>query len=297
MEAGPHGVAAAHRRGGEVPPEGGHHPRRRPTAACSPPRPFVVLMCTFLLYVVLPAGPDARRSATSTPASSSPWPCRRSRSSACSWPAGRRPTSTRSSAACGPPASSSPTSCRWCSPSSAWSSRPAPSTCRASSRPRPNGEIFGWGGLGNPYILTQFVGFLIFLIAVQAELTQAPFDMPVAESEIVGRLPGRVHRLPLPALLHRPSSPPPFVFAAIAAVLFLGGWWLPGFDADAEHPERPRARSSCSPRSCSSRSSSSGSASPTPASGRTSSRSSPGSSSSRCRCVNIAVTGVLKVVF
>ena len=48
-----------------------------------------------------------------------------------------------------------------------------------------NGEIFGWGGLGNPFILTQFVGFAIFLVAVQAELTQPPFDMPVAESEIV----------------------------------------------------------------------------------------------------------------
>ena len=51
-----------------------------------------------------------------------------------------------------------------------------------------SGEIFGWGGIGNPFILTQFVGFAIFLIAVQAELTQPPFDMPVAESEI-----GRAH--------------------------------------------------------------------------------------------------------
>ncbi|MFM8481754.1 MAG: complex I subunit 1/NuoH family protein, partial [Actinomycetota bacterium] len=47
------------------------------------------------------------------------------------------------------------------------------------------GAIFGWDGLGNPYLLTQFVGFVIFMIAVQAELTQAPFDMPIAESELV----------------------------------------------------------------------------------------------------------------
>ena len=47
------------------------------------------------------------------------------------------------------------------------------------------GEMFGWGGLGNPFILTQFVGFAVFLIAMQAELTQTPFDMPVAESELV----------------------------------------------------------------------------------------------------------------
>jgi NADH-quinone oxidoreductase subunit H len=48
-----------------------------------------------------------------------------------------------------------------------------------------DGEIFGWGGIGNPFILTQIVGFFIFLVAVQAELTQTPFDMPVAESELV----------------------------------------------------------------------------------------------------------------
>ena len=47
------------------------------------------------------------------------------------------------------------------------------------------GEMFGWNGLGNPYILTQFTGFIIFMIAVQAELTQTPFDMPIAESELV----------------------------------------------------------------------------------------------------------------
>jgi NADH-quinone oxidoreductase subunit H len=45
--------------------------------------------------------------------------------------------------------------------------------------------IFGWTGPGNPYILTQFIGFGIFMIAMQAELTQTPFDMPVAESELV----------------------------------------------------------------------------------------------------------------
>ncbi|MFM8416667.1 MAG: complex I subunit 1/NuoH family protein, partial [Actinomycetota bacterium] len=47
------------------------------------------------------------------------------------------------------------------------------------------GSIFGFDGLGNPYIITQFVGFLVFMIAIQAELTQAPFDMPIAESELV----------------------------------------------------------------------------------------------------------------
>ena len=43
------------------------------------------------------------------------------------------------------------------------------------------GAIFGFDGLGNPYVLTQIVGFVVFMIAIQAELTQAPFDMPIAE--------------------------------------------------------------------------------------------------------------------
>ncbi|MBW3557120.1 MAG: NADH-quinone oxidoreductase subunit H, partial [Actinobacteria bacterium] len=47
------------------------------------------------------------------------------------------------------------------------------------------GEIFGFGGIGNPYILTQFIGFALFVVSSQAELTQAPFDMPIAESELV----------------------------------------------------------------------------------------------------------------
>lgn len=95
-----------------------------------------------------------------------------------------------------------------------------------------NGEIFGWGGLGNPFILTQFVGFLIFMIAVQAELTQAPFDMPVAESEVVGGY--HVEYTGMRFLLFFIGEfATAGVLSAIAAVLFLGGWYLPGIDADS----------------------------------------------------------------
>ncbi|MFM7069860.1 MAG: complex I subunit 1/NuoH family protein, partial [Actinomycetes bacterium] len=52
-------------------------------------------------------------------------------------------------------------------------------------RAQSEGSIFGWDGIGSPFVLTQLVAFVIFLIAVQAELTQTPFDMPVAESELV----------------------------------------------------------------------------------------------------------------
>jgi NADH-quinone oxidoreductase subunit H len=96
-----------------------------------------------------------------------------------------------------------------------------------------DGEIFGWGGIGNPYILTQFIGFLIFLIAVQAELTQAPFDMPIAESEIVGGYLVEYTGLRF-LLFFIGEFATAGVFAAIASVLFLGGWYLPGIDSTSD---------------------------------------------------------------
>lgn len=91
------------------------------------------------------------------------------------------------------------------------------------------GAIFGIDWLGNPFILTQFIGCFVFLAAVQAELTQPPFDMPVAESEIVGgyQVEYTGFRFLLFFLAEFATA---FAFAAIASVLFLGGWWLPGFD-------------------------------------------------------------------
>jgi NADH-quinone oxidoreductase subunit H len=93
-----------------------------------------------------------------------------------------------------------------------------------------DGEIFGWGGIGNPYILTQFVGFLIFLIAVQAELTQTPFDMPIAESELVAGYLTEYTGLRF-LLFFIGEFATAGVFSAIASVLFLGGWYLPGIDS------------------------------------------------------------------
>ena len=114
-----------------------------------------------------------------------------------------------------------------------------------------NGEIFGFGGIGNPYILTQFVGFVIFLIAMQAELTQTPFDMPVAESELVA------------GYMTEYSG---FRFLLFFIGEFAVGRRLRGHRRHAVPrrlvPARPRprrqlherasARSCCSPRSCSS---------------------------------------------
>ena len=93
------------------------------------------------------------------------------------------------------------------------------------------GEIFGWGGIGNPFILTQLLGFAIFLIAVQAELTQPPFDMPIAESELVSGYMTEYSGLRF-LLFFIGEFATAGVFGAIIAVLFLGGWYVPGLDPD-----------------------------------------------------------------
>jgi len=88
------------------------------------------------------------------------------------------------------------------------------------------GSIFGWDGLGNPYLLTQFVGFVIFMIAVQAELTQTPFDMPIAESELVSGYMTEYSGFRF-LMFFIGEFATAGVFAFIASVLFLGGWGVP----------------------------------------------------------------------
>jgi NADH-quinone oxidoreductase subunit H len=92
-----------------------------------------------------------------------------------------------------------------------------------------NGSIFGWSGFGHPFILTQFVGFGLFLIASQAELTQTPFDMPVAESELVAGYMVEYTGFRF-LFFFIGEFGTAFAFAAIAATLYLGGWALPGID-------------------------------------------------------------------
>ena len=89
-----------------------------------------------------------------------------------------------------------------------------------------DGAIFGWDGLGNPYILTQFIGFLVFMIAVQAELTQPPFDMPIAESELVAGYMTEYSGFRF-LIFFIAEFATVGVFSLIAAVLFLGGWGVP----------------------------------------------------------------------
>jgi NADH-quinone oxidoreductase subunit H len=88
------------------------------------------------------------------------------------------------------------------------------------------GSIFGTDIVGNPYVLTQFVGFVVFMIAVQAELTQAPFDMPIAESELVSGYMTEYSGFRF-LIFFIGEFATAGVFAMIASTLFLGGWGIP----------------------------------------------------------------------
>ena len=88
------------------------------------------------------------------------------------------------------------------------------------------GSMFGIDAFGNPYVITQFVGFIVFMIAIQAELTQAPFDMPIAESELVSGYMTEYSGFRF-LIFFIGEFATAGVFAMIASTLFLGGWGVP----------------------------------------------------------------------
>ncbi|MDQ6928674.1 MAG: NADH-quinone oxidoreductase subunit NuoH [Actinomycetota bacterium] len=90
-----------------------------------------------------------------------------------------------------------------------------------------DGAIFGFDLIGNPFIITQFVGFILFIAAAQAELSQTPFDMPVAESELVAGFMTEYSGFRF-LLFFMAEFGTAFALAALAATLYLGGWYVPG---------------------------------------------------------------------
>jgi NADH-quinone oxidoreductase subunit H len=90
-----------------------------------------------------------------------------------------------------------------------------------------DGIVHAWRWWWLPY---QGIGALIFFIAALAELRRPPFDMPVADSEIVfGPFTEYTGlRFGLFILAEYAGI---VVFSALTAVLFLGGWKGPFLDA------------------------------------------------------------------
>ena len=66
---------------------------------------------------------------------------------------------------------------------------------------------------------------------MQAELTQTPFDMPIAESELVAGYMTEYSGMRF-LLFFIGEFAAAGAFSAMAATLFLGGWAFPGSSVD-----------------------------------------------------------------
>lgn len=77
------------------------------------------------------------------------------------------------------------------------------------------------------FIVPQFVGFLIFLVASFAELNRAPFDLVEADAELVAGYQTEYGGMRFASFMMAEYMNM-VVFAGIATAMFLGGWHGPG---------------------------------------------------------------------
>jgi NADH-quinone oxidoreductase subunit H len=77
------------------------------------------------------------------------------------------------------------------------------------------------------FIVPQFLGFAVFMLASTAEVVRAPFDLVEAEQELVGGYNTEYSSMKF-ALFFLSEYVKLIAMSAIAVTLFLGGWHFPG---------------------------------------------------------------------
>jgi NADH-quinone oxidoreductase subunit H len=86
--------------------------------------------------------------------------------------------------------------------------------------------VFAQENMGVWFIIPQFLGFIIYMIAAIAELNRSPFDLPEAESELVSGYHTEYSGFRM-AFFFLAEYVYAIAISALATTLFLGGWLGP----------------------------------------------------------------------